>query len=485
MPPLKQTAAHTLALISSRSQFNFLCSGSLSHNPKEGKKAEELVQSVIICTGCPAAKRVRGKVEGMGWGTTEIEIPLDVVLEISARMNLQHSLRLLATCKNYQSLSSSKAFWLGALKRITDVHRRPLPCPSATDLSTIALDKLREMAIHAYTLMKNWLAENPTPVSARIVQTNFEIGQLHVIPGTHLMVILSGRDIVCWDVITETSLGSVMFPSPGYITIGSNPFELPGQSFFGVAYDFDLYIELAVICIDYSDSANVTIAKIHSYEWSIPGLSHHSYDVALDENQIGMIVTPKYPKDGSFSLALVFCNHHDKLIHCINTQLPTTRAHKNLPRCLIHAGQFYIAIQKMLAMDIHHNDVFAVTLGSLLPDVLGLTPTRRVYFWPVIDTGAGLSLGPTCSYEHDSQIIDMHASASGRSAVIWYRSGNQNPLGLIHPVIVPIPAKVKSLWGNCGTQEKLRILINIPLAKMLLFESPARSVRVVSTRFDL
>ncbi|KAJ7289319.1 hypothetical protein C8J57DRAFT_1459356 [Mycena rebaudengoi] len=189
---------------------------------------------------------------------TEIQIPLDVVLEISANMDLQHSLRLLATCKDYQSLSSSKAFWFRALKRITDVHRRPLPCPGSTDLSTMALDKLREITIRAYTLMQNRSAEKPTPVSTRIIQlqTNLDYGIIDTV-------------------------------------IGSNPFELPGQCFFGVGYVFGpwtRHIELAVICVDYSDSANVTIAKIHSYEWGTSDFRDRCFDVALDGNQIGMIV---------------------------------------------------------------------------------------------------------------------------------------------------------------------------------------------------
>ncbi|KAJ7289322.1 hypothetical protein C8J57DRAFT_429919 [Mycena rebaudengoi] len=172
---------------------------------------------------------------------TEIQIPLDVVLEISARMDLQHSLRLLASCKEYQSLSSSKTFWFRTLKRITDVHRRPLPCPDAIDLSTMALDKLREMAIRAYTLMQNWSAENPTSVSACTVQTSFgNHGRLYLIPGTHLMVVVSGNDIFCWDVIAGTSLGSITFSSPYPITIGSNPFELPGQCLFGVGHHFEV-----------------------------------------------------------------------------------------------------------------------------------------------------------------------------------------------------------------------------------------------------
>ncbi|KAJ7289309.1 hypothetical protein C8J57DRAFT_1213660 [Mycena rebaudengoi] len=373
---------------------------------------------------------------------TEIQLPLDVVLEISASMDLQHSLHLLATCKEYQSLSSSKAFWFRALKRITDVHRRPLPCPGATDLSTMALKELREMVIRAYTLMQNWSAEKPTPVSARIVQlqTNIDYWRFHLIPGTHLIVACTKRDdsddIMCWDIITGTCLGSIASPSPHSITIGSSPFELSGQCLFAVGYNFDL------------DSTNVTIAKIHSYEWSIPGLSHHSYDVALDGNQIGMIVTTKYASD--IPLALVFCNHHDKLIHCINTQLPTTRVRKEFPRCLIHASQFYIAIQNKVAVDIYHvctdssslqatpslpssirkmaeavhsdpprfrhqlrspgYDVFAVTQGSILPDIVAdscLNTSDYVYFWPAIDTGAELNLGPIYSYKHGCRIHDM------------------------------------------------------------------------------
>ncbi|KAJ7289315.1 hypothetical protein C8J57DRAFT_1277328, partial [Mycena rebaudengoi] len=393
-------------------------------------------------------------------------------------MDLQHSLHLLATCKNYQSLSSSKAFWLVALNRMTDVHRRPLPCPSATDLSTIALDKLREMAIRAYTLMRNWSAENPTPVSARTFQMPPDHTELRLIPGTHLMVVVWENVFFCWDVIAGTSLGSITFPTSRYIIISSTPFELPGQCFLGVAYHVGRHIELAVICIDYGDSANVTIAKTHSYEWAIPDSPYFCLDVALDGNQIGMIIVDD---TNAMPLALVYCNHHDKMIHCINTQ--RLRIYDSPPCCLIHAGQFYIASQDELMVDISHvrtnssfsqatqslppsirrmaeavhsnrpqfryelrsprYDVFAVTHGSLLPDMdpspLMGSPIDHVYFWPAIDTGAELNLGPTCSYEHDCWITDMCVSSSGRSAVIWSDHVPPYSVGLIQYVAFPTP----------------------------------------------
>ncbi|KAJ7289314.1 hypothetical protein C8J57DRAFT_1277323 [Mycena rebaudengoi] len=403
---------------------------------------------------------------------TEIQIPLDVVLDISAALDLQHSLRLLATCKNYQSLSSSKAFWLGTLNRMTDVHRRPLPCPGGADLSTMALEKLRGMAIHAYRLMQNWSAENPTPVSARTFQMSPGIRELRLIPGTHLMinVVLNG-DIFCWDTIAGTCLGSITSPLYCYITIGSNPFEVPGQCFFGVGYDFVTHFELAVICINYDDSANVTIAKIHSYEWAIPDSPHTCVDVALDGNQIGMIVEQTF----RMPLALVYCNHHDKMIHCINTQLLGSR--HSPPCCLIHAGQFYIASRHKLAMDISHvrtdssssqamqslsssirrvaqvlhphpprfpyqlrpprYDVFGVTRDSLPldadPDI------NCVHFWPAIDTNAELTLGPTCSYQHDCHISRMHVGSSGRFVVIATSYNLQPSVGLVHYVAHPTP----------------------------------------------
>jgi hypothetical protein len=87
-----------------------------------------------------------------------------------------------------------------------------------------------------------WLAEYLTPVSERTIQTNPRIEDLYLIPGTHLIVVVSESDIFCWDTdaIAGTCLGSITFPSPNSVTIGSNPFELPGQCFFGVGYDFEL-----------------------------------------------------------------------------------------------------------------------------------------------------------------------------------------------------------------------------------------------------
>jgi hypothetical protein len=234
------------------------------------------------------------------------------------------------------------------------------------------------------------------------------------------------------------------------------------------------HIELAVICIDYSDGANVTISKTHSYEWVLPD-SHCCFDVALDGNQIGMIIASEDESD--IPLALVYCNHHDKIIHCINTQL--LRILESSPCCLIHAGQFYIVSQNKLAVEVSqvwtdssssqslppsirgvaqvflsHSprgphklrspiyDVFGVSQGSLLPDVgadpLIDTPTNRVYFWPAIDTGAGLNLGPTCSYKHDGSIEGMSVGSSERFAVIWsYDHGYS--FGLIHYVAHPTP----------------------------------------------
>ncbi|KAJ7289324.1 hypothetical protein C8J57DRAFT_1459359 [Mycena rebaudengoi] len=361
---------------------------------------------------------------------TEIQIPLDVVLEISASMDLQHSLRLLATCKDYQLLSFSKAFWFRALKRIADVHRRPLPCPGATDLSTMALDKLREMAIRAYTLIQNWSAENPTPVSVRTVQfqMSYNARKLHLIPGTHLILVLSlGYDIVCWDTIAGTCLGTITSPSPTYI--GSNPFELPGQCFFGVAYTFGRHIELAVICVDYSDSANVTIAKIHSYEWGFLDSSHRCFDVALDGNQIGMIlpISPLFVARRSI-LYRKSSKHAGGRNIAGSSSSQATQSRSPSIRRVAQAVHSHPPRWPYQLRPPRYN-VFGVTrdsMGNANPD-----SNNCVHFWPAIDTSAELTLGPTCSYQHNHRISSMHLGEILGQVIIeeTQAADNHYPLG--------------------------------------------------------
>ncbi|KAJ7289360.1 hypothetical protein C8J57DRAFT_1277485 [Mycena rebaudengoi] len=178
-------------------------------------------------------------------------------------------------------------------------------------------------------------------------------------------------------------------------------------------------------------------------------------------------------------LALVYCNHQDKIIHCINTQL--LMISEKPPRCLILAGQFYIVNQNKLTVDISHvhtdtsslqttqspssavppsirtvakallsyplfacelrsprYDIFGVTQGAIQPDEgsdpESNSPADYVYFWPATDTGAELHLGPTCSYEHDRWIVDIRVGSSGVSAMIQYWEDREFSLGLIRYV---------------------------------------------------
>ncbi|KAJ6622911.1 hypothetical protein B0H10DRAFT_864126 [Mycena sp. CBHHK59/15] len=163
-------------------------------------------------------------------------IPLDIVLSITHLLDLQDAIHLLATCSNLASLSSSRDFWLKELDRIQTVHRRPIPCAFGTALLALPLGTLREMAIRAYALMKNWSSARPAVVWSRQYKTESSFYHPHVISGTHLIVMNSWDKLTCWDTISGTCLGGVEHPENSHAFVGWSPHELAGQCSIGVGY---------------------------------------------------------------------------------------------------------------------------------------------------------------------------------------------------------------------------------------------------------
>ncbi|KAJ7145600.1 hypothetical protein C8R44DRAFT_972656 [Mycena epipterygia] len=76
-------------------------------------------------------------------------IPVDVLMEIVDHLDLPDSLQLVVT------LTDDQYFWIMALNRMEQLHRRPLPCPPGTDITLLLLATLQEFAVHVYKLKKN------------------------------------------------------------------------------------------------------------------------------------------------------------------------------------------------------------------------------------------------------------------------------------------------------------------------------------------
>ncbi|KAJ7681681.1 hypothetical protein B0H17DRAFT_1075881, partial [Mycena rosella] len=100
-------------------------------------------------------------------------VPLDVILEVTFFMDFQDSLHLLATSKSLQSPLSLKDLWVKILGRMEKVHMQPLLCPFGVNIPDLLMEGLRKLAIHAYSLKKNWSSARAIPASVR----KFKLGR--------------------------------------------------------------------------------------------------------------------------------------------------------------------------------------------------------------------------------------------------------------------------------------------------------------------
>ncbi|KAJ7610135.1 hypothetical protein FB45DRAFT_1066325 [Roridomyces roridus] len=98
------------------------------------------------------------------------DFPLDVLLELTKEFDLPDALNLAATCTLCATVLLSPYLWIASLRRIEQVHNRPLPCAFGTDIVGLPLDALRKIAVHAYKLLKNWHSDAPRVASFRTIE---------------------------------------------------------------------------------------------------------------------------------------------------------------------------------------------------------------------------------------------------------------------------------------------------------------------------
>ncbi|KAF7288434.1 F-box domain-containing protein [Mycena chlorophos] len=135
------------------------------------------------------------------------QLPTDLVLAIIQHLELADAARLLSTCRALQPLAQLKNIYLQTLRN----HPGPTPCPPGTPLTDLSLAALRQYAIRAYTLARNWSSARPTPHSMHSIPflepgQSLEHIQLNVIPGTPLLVVCDRRTLSC----RETQTGRVL-----------------------------------------------------------------------------------------------------------------------------------------------------------------------------------------------------------------------------------------------------------------------------------
>ncbi|KAJ7500548.1 hypothetical protein B0H11DRAFT_784311 [Mycena galericulata] len=268
-----------------------------------------------------------------------VDLPLDVLLEITQDLDLPDSLHLAATCNAFRTTLLSPAFWIASLKRIEEIHRRPLPCSPGTDLLSLPLETLRDLAIHAYKLRKNRSSESPSPVSMRSFAIKARLLNILSVEGTRMIITVSLECLACWDTVSGECIGTFYRDTVGPLWVAStSPFLLPGMCSVGmVVPTSERDVELAIICFDYRDLLAVKVTKIFSRNWQIPAGPFQFANVIVNEGIIGAILMVS-----RLPCRLLFARLEDEDVHCVPLE-PIFNAQD--PSGIVVDGDFYITCQ--------------------------------------------------------------------------------------------------------------------------------------------
>ncbi|KAJ7432024.1 hypothetical protein B0H11DRAFT_2297896 [Mycena galericulata] len=402
-----------------------------------------------------------------------VDLPLDILLEITQDLDLPDSLHLAATCNAYMTTLLSPTFWIASLKRIEQIHRRPLPCSPGTDLLSLPLEALRDLAIHAYKLRKNWSSKSPYPVSMRSFAIKARLLNILSVEGTRMIITVSFERLACWDTISGKCIGTFDRGIIGPQWVASrSPLLLPGICSVGMAVPtFERDVELAIICFDYRDLLAVKVTKVFSRNWQIPAGPFQFADVIMNEGIIGAILMVS-----RLPCRLLFARLEDEDVHCVPLE-PISNL--QVSSGIVVDGDFYITSQSFdPIVDIIHvntsaspndgkfriraetrdvpiadteRDTFSIeecsirypkygvlnvtSRSSLLGPEGNTGEIHHVHFWPAEHDGSTLTIGSLCSYEHPFRVWWLIVGSTATCAII----GSNGELGLVQYVAQPVP----------------------------------------------
>ncbi|KAJ7036697.1 hypothetical protein C8F04DRAFT_1094115 [Mycena alexandri] len=368
---------------------------------------------------------------------TLTQVPLDVILHVTSFLDLYDSVHLVTTCSTFLGLLSVKDFWLKTLDRLQEVHMQPLPAPIGVNVSELAIDALRKLALHAYSLKKNWASKRAIPVQLSTFSLGDEYHELCVIPGTHIIITNSPR--------LTRRLGYTI----GHFIGHSPPFHLHGQSFIGVSSKSRIHIGITVVKVDYRNKNAVTLSKHYSNTLlMVDFMPMANPTLALDAQTIGMAFT----SDLDDLSSLIYFKFQDGIMH----HVPLGVRLGSHPNCLLHNTDFYVfgsglddptTVLRPSHLDCNTMELlYSVPAADLICNVQGhsrlLHPgygvfvvTRRssdtlasftgprktihsVHFWNATHSGSRIDLGNTASYEHNSEMTGLVVGSSGRYATV-------------------------------------------------------------------
>ncbi|KAF8193923.1 hypothetical protein K438DRAFT_1969221 [Mycena galopus ATCC 62051] len=291
------------------------------------------------------------------------QIPQDVILEMARFLDLHDAFHLLVTCSSFALLLSFRDFWLKSLVRIQTVHMQPLPCPIGVDIFDLSMDALRDLAIHAYSLRKNWTSECALLASVRTIALDDAYRQIRVIPGTNLVITDNSERLRCWNTQSEACVGEMEVDedfSLDYDVGKSRLFHLPGRSFIALASNDwnsdDFHIN--VVEIDYQDQDNVAFSRTYSDTWCIPECTSVSVPhPVVNDKIVGVAFTKK-----SDQLAmLAYAEFSDGILH----HVPLGAPWGGPLVCLLRDREFYIQGQDQRTSKVGQCTVVRVCVDSV------------------------------------------------------------------------------------------------------------------------
>ncbi|KAJ7198582.1 hypothetical protein GGX14DRAFT_666119, partial [Mycena pura] len=152
-------------------------------------------------------------------------VPADILLQVVASLGLRDAISLSMVNRSLHALSKEHSYWLGPL-RLTRLSQ-PLPCATVDDIAGRSAESLKQLALHAVRLKRNW--RDPFPKITGPI-TTFRCGLhnsiLYCLPGTDAIVLYSLEEgtIICADMKTGQS-STPMYV--GRIIDMSSPMEEP------------------------------------------------------------------------------------------------------------------------------------------------------------------------------------------------------------------------------------------------------------------
>ncbi|KAJ7491380.1 hypothetical protein B0H11DRAFT_2399873 [Mycena galericulata] len=279
------------------------------------------------------------------------DLPLDILLEITENLDLPDSLHLISTCTEFKPILRLPHFWIMSLKRIQQIHRRPLPCSPGTDISALPLDSLRELAIHAYKLRKAWASEGPVPVSFHYFKIQDEPIAVLPIQGTRMIVTISVDHLACWDTASGESLAAL------------EPRWEPAMDPERFSFVDEMSLRLAILAIDHRNPSALHVSEVFSRTWATPRHSTVCCIVANETTIASIIINNQ-------DTFLLFSQLGDGIFHRVPLGLV---GESTDPQCAIIEDGFLITRQCFEAsVDIIHVRAAASTIDT------GTFPIRKV-----------------------------------------------------------------------------------------------------------